>query len=113
MDALTKLWEYVKSSNDFASARVKICEILKENRKESIGQLGAQLALKLRGTYDGEEPAVFFKHVYNGRSRLLHGALKFTGRRKRPTIQQIESANPYLQEFVLDLLAVESVSPEA
>ena len=114
VEALGKLREHVESSSDFGpELQESLSKLLQEDEKESINQLGAKLAAQLTKKYDQKRPDTFFKRVYNGRSRILHGALRFTGKSKRPTVREIQRTIPDLHQFVRDLLAVESVSPEA
>ena len=110
IDALDALHEYADSESSPFAPDVKdsLRKIFREGSKESIGHLGAELASQLNDTYGGREAASFFKHVYNGRSRILHGALKYTGSRKRPTAREIVETVPELHRFVLHLLTAES-----
>jgi hypothetical protein len=108
--ALAVLQEYIEQSGQFDQVRDELKRLLKEDEKESVGQVGAQLASQLDGTYGQKQPDSFFKHVYNRRSRLLHGALNYTGSRKRPSLQEIAEDLPELRRFVLDLLTAESAN---
>jgi len=87
LDALAMLQAYVDDeSTDFApEAKKRLSEILKEDKTESITQLGAQLASQLSSTYGNKEPSGFFKHVYKCRSKIVHGATEYTGKNKRLT----------------------------
>jgi hypothetical protein len=109
VEALTTLRTQIDTSGDFTEIQCELFSLLEEDEDESINSLGAELGSQLSGTYAGRDPASFFKHVYNTRSRILHGAFEFTGNRKRPTTQEIKDANAELQRFALDLLTVESM----
>lgn len=108
VEALSLVREFLKRSKAFASdVRDKLVELLQYDEMESINQLGARLARSLTNNYDGRKPDKFFKDCYNGRSRVLHGALTF---QDRPTAREIERLNPHLQTFVIDLLASEAAT---
>jgi hypothetical protein len=102
--ALAALRDHVAQSSSFDDVRNDLMRLLAEDENESISQLGAKLASQLTSTYAGRSPESFFKHVYGRRSRLLHGALNYTGRRKRPTLREITEILPELRRFVLDML---------
>jgi hypothetical protein len=77
---------------------------------ETITEVGRTLAGKSDQDYDGLSPQDFFESCYGARSALVHGS---TDREKRPEPQEVQRRIPHLQQFVLDLLAVESASVEA
>lgn len=115
LKAIAALREHVKQAPEYADVQNQLDNLLAGDKKESINQIGAQLASQhLNGTYGDKTPADFFKAVYDGRSRILHGAFANTGKDKRPTPTEIAAANVELRRFVLDLLiAVSTTQPTA
>ncbi len=89
--------------------RTRVASILNFERTETITEVGKDLAGKLDQSYDGQSPRKFFDRCYSGRSALVHGS---TDPSKRPSPVEVQRVNPHLQRFVLDLLTVESASPE-
>src|SRR5690349_1973064 len=73
LKAIAALRQYVKQSEQFADVQNQLDTLLREDKKESITQLGMQLASQLKDTYSGKEPADYFKTVYTVRSRIVHG----------------------------------------
>lgn len=109
LDALALLQAYVSDEAADLAPEVKkrLCEILEDDKKESITQSGAELASQLSGHYKGKTPSAFFKRVYNGRSKIVHGVAGYTGKNKRFTAREVAETIPELHRFVLDLLTAE------
>lgn len=100
--ALNTLMVYAKEPSRFPQAiREGVLSMLANMRKESITSLGAKLAAKLDGTYNGLSPEDYFDRVYSTRSKLVHGLLD---RGARPDIGEIARGIDILHQFVLDLL---------
>ena len=89
--------------------RTRVAGIRTSECTETITEVGQDLAGKLDQDYDGRSPREFFERCYNGRSALVHGS---TNPNKRPTPEEVQRVNPHLQQFVLDLLTMESASVE-
>lgn len=112
VQGLNLLRKHIKDDDAFANVRGDLRNLLKEDESESISQLGQQLASKLEGQYGEKNSADFFKQVYSARSGLVHGALEFTGSRRRPTAEEIAQTLPELQRFVVDLIKESSKPAE-
>ncbi|MFD6196528.1 hypothetical protein ACFWE3_07450 [Mycobacteriaceae bacterium NPDC060252] len=80
----------------------RLRQILRDNKRESITQAGAQQAkILLTTTYSGKSPDAFFKEVYNQRSRLVH---RLKRSQRRPSSEELSGVQHALLAFVLDLL---------
>jgi hypothetical protein len=107
---LGTLREQVMSSGDMnRRLRKRVDGILKYAQKETITQLGINLAQKLERNYDGLPPGEFFAKYYDGRSAVVHGSID---EERRPEPGEIERRLPHLQQFVMDLLEVEAASAD-
>ena len=108
--ALGRLREQVMSSGDMnRRLRKRVDGILKNAQKETITQLGINLAQKLEKNYDGLPPGEFFDKYYKGRSAVVHGSID---EERRPEPGEIQRRLPHLQQFVMDLLEVEAASAD-
>jgi hypothetical protein len=105
VDLLDLLRGQAKTADGFnRRVRNRVAGILKSERVETITEVGKALAGKLDQNYDGRSPQDFFELCYSGRSALVHGS---TDPEKRPTPREVQRRIPHLQQFVLDLLAME------
>jgi Apea-like HEPN len=88
---------------DEDGVRTRLLEILRDNLDESISRAASdQLSAVLADTYDGKAVDVFFRQVYNMRSRLLHR--KRRRQETRPTATQLGDVHFELLRLVLDFL---------
>jgi Apea-like HEPN len=83
------------------AARDVVAALLREDKNESIGRLGAELANQLsRQNYGGMTAKKYFQHIYGTRSRLVHGHLN----RLSDDIRDVIDDYKELLQFVLDML---------
>ncbi|HZU46708.1 MAG TPA: hypothetical protein VFA16_05540 [Mycobacterium sp.] len=106
IELLELLRKQAMASDGFnRKARQRVAGILEIEKIETITKVGKTLAEKLTDQYDGQSAPDFFEVNYAGRSALVHGS---TDPDKRPSPREVQRRIPHLQQFVLDLLTVES-----
>jgi hypothetical protein len=104
LDALNGLIDEVAGRPaDEDGVQKRLLEILGDDLDESISRAACdQLSEVLTDSYDGKAVDVFFKQVYNMRSRLLHR--KRRRQETRPTASQLGDVHFELLRLVLDFL---------
>lgn len=104
LDALNRLIDDVQQRPaDQHGVQKRLLEILRGEREESILRAACdQLSALLTDTYDGKAVDIFFRQVYDMRSRLLHR--KRRKDEKRPTAIELGAVHFELLRLVLDYL---------
>jgi hypothetical protein len=102
---IAQVGEWPESQDDVTSgesAKERLISILRENKKESIVRAASeQVSAMLTGSYANRSPGVFFKRVYDMRSRLVH---RLRRGQRRPTNDELRNVHSELLRLVLDLL---------
>lgn len=97
---LDRLLEIVEGWSDTGPAtKDRLCQLLRNDKKESVSKLAAKKAAILEGEYGGMDSVSYFKKAYNIRSNLVHGNTK-----RRLTYGELRRLDSELLRFVLDLL---------
>lgn len=102
LNGLTREFEQRPAEDN--TVRTRLLEILRGTREESISRAACdQLSAVLTDEYYGKSVEMFFREVYNMRSRLLHRQRR--KRETRPTTVELGAVHFELLRLVLDFLA--------